>query len=357
MWAYWLLFLVPALSATLAPAQRASGGREKGLRSKDLSLWIACAAVTLVVGLRYEVGADWINYFTYLDGVEGMDLIDVLRLADPGYQLLNWINVHLGWELVGVNFMAAILFSVGLITFCRRMPRPWLALAIAVPYLVIVVGMGYTRQATALGLAMIGLVALERRSTGWFLFWVLAGATFHKTAVLLLPIAALAYTRRRLYTVIWVLVVTLVAYVLFLQEAVDELQYTYLEAEFQSEGAMVRLLMNSLPAVALLFWWKRFHALGVTPIWRWFAVLSLVLQAALVISPSSTAVDRVALYMLPLQIVVFGHLPDVFGHRKDKRTAMTLVLAYYGLVQFVWLTFATNAEAWLPYRFYPTVGL
>jgi hypothetical protein len=357
MWPYWLLFLVPALSAALAPAQRRASGRENDLRGKDLALWIACAFVTLVVGLRYEVGADWINYFTYLDLVDGMDLVDVLRLPDPGYQLLNWINVRLDWGLVGVNFMAALLFSVGLITFCRQMPRPWLALAIAVPYLVIVVGMGYTRQATALGLAMIGLVALEKRSTGWFLFWVLAGATFHKTAVLLLPIAALAYTRRRLFTFLWVAVVTLVGYFLFLQEAVDELRYTYLDAEFQSEGAMVRLLMNSLPAAALLLWWKRFHAFGVTPIWRWFAILSLFLQAALVVSPSSTAVDRVALYMLPLQIVVFGYLPDVFGRRKDTRPAMALILAYYGFVQFVWLTFAGNAESWLPYRFYPAVWL
>ena len=36
--------------------------------------------------------------------------------------------------------------------FVRRQPMPWLGLLVAIPYLVIVVGMGYSRQAIALGL-------------------------------------------------------------------------------------------------------------------------------------------------------------------------------------------------------------
>jgi len=71
------------------------------------------------------------------------------------------------------------------------------------------------------------------------------------------------------------------------------------------------------------------------------------------VSPSSTAVDRVALYMLPMQMVVFGYLPDVIGRGKLTRGPILLVLVYYGLVEFVWLMFATFSYAWVPYRFYP----
>ena len=93
--------------------------------------------------------------------------------------------------------MAGGIFAIGLVFFCRNLPRPWLALAVAVPYLVIVVAMGYTRQGVALGLAMLGLVALGKKGTGWFVFWVMLAATFHKTAVLLLPLAALAAAHNR----------------------------------------------------------------------------------------------------------------------------------------------------------------
>ena len=61
-----------------------------------------------------------------------------------------------------------------------------------------------------------------------------------------------------------------------------------------------------------------------------------------------------ALYLLPLQLVVFAHLPDVLGRRGGNNTGLTsLVLLLYGAVLFVWLNYATHAFAWLPYRFYP----
>jgi len=62
-------------------------------------------------------------------------------------------------------------------------------------------------------------------------------------------------------------------------------------------------------------------------------------------------VDRVALYMLPLQLVVFAHLPDIFG-RKNQGFVVAGVVVYYAAVQFVWLNFASHAFAWLPYRNY-----
>ena len=72
--------------------------------------------------------------------------------------------------------------------------------------------------------------------------------------------------------------------------------------------------------------------------------------------PSSTAVDRVALYLLPLQLVVFAYLPEVAGRATTpNKDWVWLVLGYYALVQFVWFNYATHAPWWIPYRFYPLV--
>lgn len=46
--------------------------------------------------------------------------------------------------------------------FARSQPDPWLAVLVAVPYLVIVVAMGYSRQAVAIGILLAGLGRLER---------------------------------------------------------------------------------------------------------------------------------------------------------------------------------------------------
>ena len=355
MWPYWLLFLVPAVAAAI-------GGRPIVDRfgiprpARFDPGWLCIGLLlALMIGYRYQVGGDWGNYFNYLDGVRGLSLQEVLAISDPGFQFVNWVSVEMEWGIFGVNLICGCLFAIGLVTFCRVLPRPWLALAVAVPYTVIVVAMGYSRQGVALGLVMLGMVALIRKSTLWFVLWVVLGATFHKTAVLILPIAALASSQNRYLTAIWVGVVTVGAYGLFLQESVDSLYTNYIEEGYQSEGALIRLLMNAVPAIVLIIWWKRFRFTpSEAPLWRWFAIISLVLLAVLFVSPSSTAVDRIALYVLPLQLVVFSHFPEVFGKSRGRNQQLViLVLLYYVTVQFVWLNFAIHARGWLPYRFYP----
>ncbi|MEZ5665407.1 MAG: EpsG family protein [Burkholderiaceae bacterium] len=358
MWPYWLLFLVPAVAAVLKPKPRFAPA------SFDPTRWglewlLVLVLLALMIGFRVEVGGDWGSYIRYLDRVQGAPLDEVITSPDPGYELVNWVSVELGWGVFGVNLFCGSLLAVGLVYFCRNMPRPWLALAVTVPYLIIVVGMGYSRQGVALGLAMLGLVALMRKSTVPFVVFVLLGATFHKTAVILLPIAALASTHNRYWTAAWVGVITLLAYQLFLEDSVEGLVAGYIEAEYQSQGALVRLVMNALPAGLLLLWRKRFRFTGAeTNLWLWLAVISLALLAVLFVSPSSTAVDRIALYMLPLQLVVFSHIPDVLGRRASSNQGwVAAVVAYYALVNFVWLNYASHAEYWLPYRFLPFEGL
>ena len=108
---------------------------------------------------------------------------------DPGYLIIQWVSEYFGWGIIGVNVICALIFSIGLSVFCRSLPRPLLALSVSIPYLVIVVAMGYTRQGVALGLAMIGLVALARNQNRWFVFWVILGVTMHAVLYFLLLLA------------------------------------------------------------------------------------------------------------------------------------------------------------------------
>ena len=252
MLTYWLMFLLPAMVALMMETQR-TGTVPVGEAETPVGAWVAVGIVlTLLIGFRYEVGGDWFNYFRNLDDVAGAMLDEVFLMSDPGYQFLSWLSLEMDWDIFGVNLMAGGIFAIGLVVFCRSLPRPWLALAVAVPYLVIVVAMGYTRQGVALGLAMLGLVALGKKGTGWFVFWVMLAATFHKTAVLLLPLAALAAAHNRFVAMAWGVGSLALGYWLFLEDSVENLYKNYVEAEYQSSGAMIRLAMNLVPAVVLV---------------------------------------------------------------------------------------------------------
>lgn len=348
MWPYWLMFWVPALLSVSGYGERPR--RAVSADQKVTLPWLAAfLTLTILIGCRYEVGGDWPAYVRAVDDAAGTSIRDALTMSDPGYQLLNWASAQLGWGILGVNLPCAAIFSYGLVRFCLSLSRPWLALTVSVPYLVVVVAMGYSRQAVALSLALSGVLYLRSGSMRKFVALVLLGVTFHKTAILLLPLVALG-SARPARTMLWLAPVTLGAYVLLLRDSVDDLYVNYIEAQYASEGAFIRLAMNALPAVIFLFGWKRFHfPVRDAIFWRWCAAVSLVLFAALFATGASTAIDRMALYLLPLQMIVFAGLPrGQYGTSFDYLWRGSVVF-FYATVHFVWLNFATNAPFWIPY--------
>lgn len=348
---YWFLFALAAYFAVTrsrAIVPPAHGG------NWSAQWWMIFVVLTLMIGMRYEVGGDWATYFDQLERATGVSLTEALSQGDPAYSFLNWIGGHWGGVYL-VNTVCAALFAWGLVAFCRTQPYPWLALIVAIPYLVMVVAMGYTRQGVAIGLAMLALVALGKGRMLHFVLWIAIAALFHKSAVILVPMAVLAGTKRKLWMVIGVGVVAWLLFVLLLQESVDSLRSGYLEAEYESSGAAIRIAMNALPALLFLFFRRRFALpREQQSFWTWVALSALVFVVLLYLSPSSTAVDRVALYWIPLQLFVWSRLPIAMGSRRgNKKIWISLVTGYSATVMFVWLMFAQTAFAWLPYKFFP----
>lgn len=350
---YWILFTLPAL---MALTSRPSGQiRRDGTRlTRFNGLWgFTLFSLTMMIGFRYFVGGDWGAYYVYLDDALVLEFWQNMQREDPGYRVLNEFSLIMGWGIQGVNTISAALFAFGLIAFCRSLPRPWLALTVAVPYLVIVVAMGYTRQSIAIGLVMIALVALSRQKFIKFIFWVLLAALFHKSAVILLPIVALTATRNRSLIVLLVAVTGAIGYQVVLADKADRLITHYVQAGYQSGGALIRLGMNAVPAALFLYFRKRIRlSHSEYRVWALFSLLSLAMFAAFFGTSASTALDRVALYMIPLQLFLFAHLPDLIGrYGKMNQGIVTMIVGYYAVILMVWLTLGNFSRAWLPYRF------
>lgn len=341
MWPYWLMFLVPAW-ATLMPG-----------RLKPRQAWVPWAFVfvlfALMMGLRHEVGGDWLNYLPHFRDTASRTFSEVLSRGDPGYYGLNWLVAHAGGSIYQVNLVCALVMMWGTVVFCRAQPNPWLALLAAVPYMLVVVGMGYTRQAVALGFALLGLAALGNGRVRAFVLWIAIGATFHKSAVLLLPIAALAASRNRILTGAIVGVTTLLLYYLLLADASEALWQNYVEAQYQSSGGMIRVLMNVVPAALLVLFRKRLVPdAQERKLWLWMAVFAFACLP--LVSLASTAVDRVALYLIPIQLFVFARVPRLARTVRTRTPLVLGVIGYYAAVLFVWVNYAVHAFAWLPYQ-------
>jgi hypothetical protein len=309
--------------------------------------------MALMIGLRYEVGGDWESYLELYQTISYSDLADALRMGDPGYTLLNWISSQFELGVWFVNLVCAAFFCWGLTRFARTQTNPWLVGLIAIPYLVIVVAMGYTRQAVSIGLIMAALPLVGRKSFVRIAIYVVAAAAFHKSAVIVLPLIALTSPRNRFMTAAILLATGALLYYLFLRDSVDQLMLNYVDAEYQSEGAGIRVGLNLPPAILYLLFWRRMALQEEQRrLWRNFSYAAFAALAFLILTPSSTAVDRVSLYLIPLQLFVLSRIPAAVSRGVQDRFLKLAVIVYAAVIQFVWLNYANHATYWLPYKLY-----
>jgi hypothetical protein len=315
-------------------------------------------ALALMIGLRHEVGGDWVNYSALIETAKLDPWAYAATWNDPAYAALTAVGSLWGGDYL-VNASCAVVFSYGLAKFCRAQPHPWLALTVAIPYLVTVVAMGYTRQGVAIGLAMLGITALTRGRL-WAYFWAIAGAAlFHKTAVVLFGVALFSGVGA-----VWVrfVVLPVLAAIVFaglLADSVSSFYASYVQAAYDSAGAAIRVAMNAMPAAVFLLLRKRFKLnANEQRFWTLLSITALLTVPVLIVSPSSTAVDRLALYWIPIQLFVWSRLPLALARFPSEFRLVTACVILYSLaVLLVWLLFAHHAFAWLPYRFFPLVWI
>jgi hypothetical protein len=345
MLVYWALFAFFAVGATFDVRNRPNLMRPR-------PIWIVGGLmIFLMIGLRYKVGADWQQYEFIFSYAGHVGFSRAIEIGDPTYQALNWTVHWLGGEVVWVNLVCAALFTWGLFRLARTQPYPWLAILVAVPYMVIVVS-SYTRQGAALGILMGGLASLIRGgSLGRFIVYAALAATFHRTAIAVVPLVVFSRPRNRFLNIIGGLAACFALYDFFLSDSMDAFVENYIERQYSSQGAAIRIAMELLAAAAFLARRKAFaFPEGEDRLWFYFSIASLAALALLIVSPSSTAVDRLSIYLMPLQVVILSRVPLVYASRL---VGLLLVGVYCLAVQFVWLNFAVHAQYWIPYRFYP----
>lgn len=347
---YWILFIIPAVLTLLR-------WQPTGRRGASWPfVWqLLFVLFVLIIGLRDNVGADWEAYSQMLDFARTQTFQDaLLRGGDPAYSLLNWLAVNSSLGIYFVNAICAAIFVWGLFAFCLEQPRPMLALTISVPYLVIVVAMGYTRQGTAIGLSMLGLVELAKQKFARFLVFLILATLFHKSAMVLLPLGLMVDNKNKILFFSILAMFTVVLYVLLLQEAMAWVMELYFENQYNSSGAAVRIAMNTIPAVFFLMFRKHFiMTIRQKTIWTIMSIIALSFIGILLVSPSSTAVDRIALYLIPIQLVIFSRFPDSIGKTvRAKFIYEIIVVAYSASILLVWLVLGDYSSQWLPYRFY-----
>jgi hypothetical protein len=313
---------------------------------------VLLTAYTLMSLLRYQIGADWFAYEQMYALARSGSLAEALTITDPLFSFVMWFSGLIGTGVYLGNAVASFLLCLGVIQVSRGLREPWLGVTVAVPYIMIVVGFGYVRQAAAIGLVLMAISSLERGRPLATIIRLLCAVGFHSTSVVAIPMFGLALANRNRLRLLLLGLVGSFAVLAVAAEHLSRFEENYLEAAYQSGGALVRLLLNFLCSVLLLVRWRKVQGAERTrSLWLGIAMANVLAGAAFLLTPSSTAVDRVSLYFAIIQIYVFGNIAEIMG--ASQRAGVMLRFLVIGIavaVQVVWLFFATHAEFWVPYR-------
>lgn len=343
---YWSLFLVPATLSVLEYSN--SRGR--------VSIGFAgcLIALFLAIGFR-ETGGDWSTYLAMFQSISYLSIEGAASATDPIYGVLNWASSQLGAGMYGVNVVSGIIYLWGFSRLALRESRPLLMLAVSVPYLVIVVMMGYNRQGIAIGILLWAITCLYDKRPLTYTVLCLLAAGFHKTAIVMLPLVYFGVNLGAGRLVRLAQVIAIMSGLFFtLREqfsVVDVLWANYVESDhYQSQGAVLRSVMSAGAAVLLFYYWKSWKALW--PDRALWTTLSLASLAAVPLSfVASTAVDRMSLYLIPVQLVVFTRLPALQKTRGGVDIAIMGTVAAYAAALGIWLHLGQFAGVlWLPYK-------
>jgi hypothetical protein len=337
---YWVLFFVPVYFLFT----KVKGGMHTSL----LEWRIFGFFLIILIGLRHQVGGDWYSYLEALEFLNDIQWKDFFSMREAGYKLISSFSITLGTSIYGVNFICAIIFTGGLLNLSRAQPYPWLAILVAIPYLIIVVAMGYTRQATAIGFLMYAFGQLVRGRVVAYLALVLMAGSMHSTAFVFAALVMFRPSTSKWKGVLGVgSLVGLLGGTYLLEQAETYMLY-YVEETMESSGGQIRALMNLLPALIFFAHWKKWGQV-FDDRWLWSLIAIFATLCVPLIFVASTAVDRMALYLIPLQLVVWSRFPILVQGSINRTLSFLVITLYYAATQFTYLNYGIFVDAWIPY--------
>jgi len=337
---YWVMYLIPATFAFIFTQKQ-----KPVLILFAYTGFIFC----LIIGFRNNIGSDWSQYLQHYVDIKEISFLEIFdRSGDYGHLIFNWIFAKLDLGIYWLNFTYIIIFFIGLIKFCNKEENPWIAMSVATPYLIIVVAMGLTKQSVALGFIFLGINYLRDKKFIYFIFSVVCGAFFHNSAIIMLFLLLVDKNIKIKIRFLFV-ILFLISSSIFLSQNFASMYEVYIQRSLDSQGIYGRLILNLIPILFLFMFrkkWKKKY--NDYQIWYWFSLVTII--SVFFISISSTLIDRILIYFIPIQLAVYSRLPFLLKNIIQPTYTKLAIITFYAANHFIWLYFSNHSQAWLPYK-------
>ena len=327
----------------------------------DFFIWYLYIFFLIIyVGFRFEVGGDWLQYLFAIEQKKGQPFIPSLR-GDIGYEFLIFIISYLDLSILTFNLITAIIFILGLSSFALKQPCPWSVMAIASSYLIVVAGMGYSRQSLAMGFGLFATKYLIDKKFYKSIILLLLGSLFHISLLIygIMYLAIIKFNKNLIY--LGFIIILLLYIVLNFEITIFQLtirmqtliNYFIFEGNqiYLSKGSVIRLGIGSIAAILFILFYKNYTTDVLER--KIFLIMSFFVIFLFIISFNySVFADRLNIYFMTLQLYVFSRTPYVFKKIINIYFTKIIIIFVYLTILLIWLITSQYTIMWIPYQNY-----
>ena len=313
----------------------------------------------LFIGFRHKVGGDWGTYEGILFENKFLTLrefLSTVTLNSFGYKLLIWIFSSFDLGILFLNLLSASAFMIGVRILVYDFNYRYMALILAFPTLIVIVGMGFVKQSVAIGFFLIAFDALLREQNKKYFFYVVIASLFHLSALVFL---ILIFSRKKYFLIILFIFIILIyflynyskfIYILNLLNFYSYIKYYVLYEGVTSNGANFRIILNIIPTFLLLLFYNHFDMKHKNKlIFFNLSIIQFLILFIYFILPNATGIDRISFYLIILQIFIYCEFSNLLKMQFLKNIYIFLLQLYSIILLYIWVNFSLHSIYWIPY--------
>ena len=315
------------------------------------------------IGLRSEIGCDWLRYKQMFDELTSTDFFDILInnfVSGPNYvikELGHVVLTLMSGNIYVLNLIYALIFVAPLFYYCSKIKRVYLSLLISYPYYVVVVGMGPIRQAACISILMLSIILVSKNKYLYHFFLTTFSLLIHQFSIifncfLLIPLIP-KILREKLTKPYITAFIVISALVLYSSPSYIIRIYYYLTIPSallgEAKGAIFIWLINFLPSLIFLLNKRKFNFHPyLNKIFTIFSIFEIVMLPLVFIK--SVVAYRLLLYVFPSSIYITSYIPEI-NVAKIKSCYIINSIIFISFLSFIcWINFAYHSSCWLPYK-------
>ncbi len=323
---------------------------------------LAIIIPTIVGGLRYRVGVDYISYMSKLKEASSMGMIEFSNKFG-GMEPALWLFGQLPWQVFfyATSFLTILFFYLGFKNFNSK----HLGLCMLLVMLIIFPqALGGVRQGVAMSLCFYAFSFIPQKRKIAFAVTILFAALFHYSSLVMLLMYPLHYfmvskpeTEKKFIVKIVVMAIMFVAAIIIGFQIIEYIPFLrkyalYSTAEFVDQYGELTATHNILPelaAVALIIMFYGHLVKDKKGNGQYMFISIILMLIVTLIGYKVPLASRLADYFIAFFILAITSAIDTFDDSSSRHVMVGITITY-AVLFFVCGIYLNGSGAIFPYR-------